>query len=52
LGLAAGRRARKNYDVSMMVQAYEEVYESLADKAHGVKAESVLHRQGVPLRQI
>ena len=52
LGLAAARRARKNYDVSMMVQAYEEVYESLADQAHGVKAESVLHRQGVPLRQI
>jgi glycosyltransferase involved in cell wall biosynthesis len=52
LGMAAARRARKNYDVSTMVQAYEEVYESLVDQAHGVKAESVLHRQGVPLRQI
>jgi glycosyltransferase involved in cell wall biosynthesis len=52
LGMAAARRARKNYDVSTMVLAYEEVYESLVDQAHGVKAESVLHRQGVPLRQI
>jgi glycosyltransferase involved in cell wall biosynthesis len=52
LGMAAARRARKNYDVSTMVQAYEEVYERLVDQAHGVKAESVLHRQGVPLRQI
>jgi glycosyltransferase involved in cell wall biosynthesis len=52
LGLAAALRARKNYDVSMMVQAYEEVYETLVEQAHGVKAESVLHRQGVPLRQI
>jgi glycosyltransferase involved in cell wall biosynthesis len=52
LGMAAARRARKNYDVSTMVQAYEEVYESLVDQAHGVKAESVLHQQGVPLRRI
>jgi glycosyltransferase involved in cell wall biosynthesis len=52
LGMAAARRARKNYDVSTMVLAYEEVYESLVDQAHGVKAESVLHRHGVPLRQI
>ena len=52
LGMAAARRARKNYDVSTMVQAYEEVYESLVDQAHCVKAESVPHQQNVSPRQI
>ena len=52
LGMAAAQRARKNYDVSTMVQAYEEVYESLVDQAHGVKAESVPHQQNVSPRQI
>jgi glycosyltransferase involved in cell wall biosynthesis len=52
LGMAAARRARKNYDVSTMVQAYEQVYESLVDQVHGVKAESVPYQQGVSPRQI
>jgi glycosyltransferase involved in cell wall biosynthesis len=52
LGMAAARRARKTYDVSAMVQAYEELYESLVDQAHGLNAQGVLHQQGVSLRQV
>jgi hypothetical protein len=50
--MAAARRARKNYDVSTMVQAYEEVYESLVAQARGVKAESAPYQQGMSPRQI
>jgi glycosyltransferase involved in cell wall biosynthesis len=42
LGMAAARRARENFDVSTMVQAYEEVYENLVDHSHRLNAESVL----------
>jgi glycosyltransferase involved in cell wall biosynthesis len=41
MGIAAARRARKNYDVSRMVQAYEELYEDLVDHSHRLSAESV-----------
>jgi len=41
MGMAAARRARKNYDVSRMVQAYEELYEDLVDHSHRLSAESV-----------
>jgi len=33
-GMAAARRARENFDVSTMVQAYEKVYENLVDRSH------------------
>jgi glycosyltransferase involved in cell wall biosynthesis len=52
LGTAAARRAREKFDVSTMVQAYEALYESLAGQAHGLKAEGVLHRRGISLRQV
>ncbi len=52
LGRAAARRARERFDVSTMVQAHEALYESLVDQAHRPNAEGVLHRQGVPLRQV
>jgi glycosyltransferase involved in cell wall biosynthesis len=51
-GMAAARRARKTYDASMMVHAYEELYESLADQAHGRHAQGVLQHQDVSLRQV
>ena len=52
LGRAAARRAKENFDVSTMVQAYEELYENMVDRPHRLKAETVLGRQGVSLRQI
>jgi glycosyltransferase involved in cell wall biosynthesis len=52
LGMAAARRAREKFDVSAMVQAYEELYESLVDQAHGLNSQGVLHQQDVSLRQV
>jgi glycosyltransferase involved in cell wall biosynthesis len=52
LGRAAARRAKENFDVSTMVQAYEELYENMVDHPHRLKAETVLGRQGVSLRQV
>jgi len=31
MGMAAAQRARENYDVSTMVQAYEELYEDVVN---------------------
>jgi len=52
LGRAAARRAKQNFDVSTMVQAYEELYEKLVNLPRGSKAETVLGRQGVSVPQI
>jgi glycosyltransferase involved in cell wall biosynthesis len=52
LGMAAARRAKENFDVSIMVRAYEELYENLVDHSHPVKAGSVVRRQGVSLGQV
>ena len=51
LGKAAARRAKENFDVSAMVQAYEEMYENLLDPSHRLEAEGVLRRQSTSLRQ-
>jgi glycosyltransferase involved in cell wall biosynthesis len=51
LGRAAAQRARENFDVSAMVQAYEEMYENLLDPAHRLEAESVVRRQSTSLRR-
>jgi glycosyltransferase involved in cell wall biosynthesis len=42
LGMAAARRARRNYDVSTMVRAYEGLYEGLIDKARRLSAQGAL----------
>jgi glycosyltransferase involved in cell wall biosynthesis len=52
LGNAAARRARQDFDVSIMVQAYEKLYEKLVNLRHGLKAETVLGRQGVSVPQV
>jgi glycosyltransferase involved in cell wall biosynthesis len=52
LGSAAARRAKQNFDVSTMVQAYEELYEKLVNLPHGLKAETALGRQGVSVPQV
>jgi glycosyltransferase involved in cell wall biosynthesis len=52
LGTAAALRAREDFDVSTMVQAYEGLYESLGDQANLLKAEGLLHQQSLPLRRI
>jgi glycosyltransferase involved in cell wall biosynthesis len=49
MGIAAARRARENYDVSIMVQAYEELYEDLVNHSHPRNAESVLRKSAIPV---
>jgi glycosyltransferase involved in cell wall biosynthesis len=49
VGMAAARRARENYDVSVMVQAYEELYEDLLNHSHRRNAESVLRKSAIPI---
>ena len=51
LGRAAARRARENFDVSAMVQAYEEMYEGLVDPAHRLEAKRLVQRQSTSLRR-
>jgi glycosyltransferase involved in cell wall biosynthesis len=51
MGMAAARRARKNYDVSRMVQAYEELYEDLVDHSHRLSAESVPRESAIPAEE-
>jgi glycosyltransferase involved in cell wall biosynthesis len=48
LGTAAARRARENYDASMMVRAYEELYEDLVNRSHRRNAESALRKSAIP----
>jgi glycosyltransferase involved in cell wall biosynthesis len=50
-GMAAARRARKTYDVSRMVQAYEGVYESLVDHSRRLNAECVLRESDIPAEE-
>jgi glycosyltransferase involved in cell wall biosynthesis len=51
-GMAAAQRAKENFDVSAMVQAYEEVYENLVSHSRCLTTESPAGRQSVPLRQV
>src|SRR6267143_1226212 len=51
LGMAAARRARKNYDVPRMVQAYEELYENLVDHSYRLGAESVPRESAIPAEE-
>jgi len=48
LGTAAARRTRENYDTSMMVRAYEELYEDLVNHSHRRNAERALRRSAIP----
>jgi glycosyltransferase involved in cell wall biosynthesis len=47
-GMSAARRARENYDVSVMVRAYEELYEDLVNRSHRRNAENVLRKSPIP----
>jgi len=47
LGLAAARRARQSYDVSTMVRAYEELYDSVFHQSRHLKAESYLRESAI-----
>jgi len=49
MGMAAARRARENYDVAIMVQAYEELYEDLLNHSHRRNAERVLRKSAIPI---
>ncbi len=50
-GLAAARRAREKFDVSTMVQAYEELYEELINVSHPLKAETLLRKFTPPAEE-
>jgi glycosyltransferase involved in cell wall biosynthesis len=52
MGAAAARRAKENFDVSRMVQAYEQLYENLVDHSHRLKARPVLCGQSMSLREV
>lgn len=56
LGTAAAQRARKNFDVSAMVRAYEglyeRLYERLADQTHPLNVQSAPRQQSMSLRQV
>lgn len=45
MGRAAAQRARENFDVSRMVQAYEQLYENLIDRSNGIETEAGLVRE-------
>jgi glycosyltransferase involved in cell wall biosynthesis len=51
LGMAAARRARENFDVSTMVEAYEELYENFVDHSHGLNGESLLRESAIPAEE-
>jgi glycosyltransferase involved in cell wall biosynthesis len=40
MGAAAARRAKEKFDVSVMVKAYEELYETLSSQQHGRKQDN------------
>jgi glycosyltransferase involved in cell wall biosynthesis len=48
LGKAAERRAREQFDVSTMVEAYEGLYEELVDDPHHLEGKSVLREPVIP----
>lgn len=48
LGMAAAHHARENFDVSNMVHAYEEVYETLAKNSRQWNARGVLPESVIP----
>lgn len=52
MGAAAARRAKENFDVSRMVQAYEQLYENLMDHSHRLKARTMLCEQSMSLREV
>jgi len=51
MGTAAARRARENFDVSTMVQAYEEVYEELVEPSHRLNSQGALRKSPVPAEE-
>ena len=48
LGKAAERRAREQFDVSTMVEAYEGLYEELVDDPHHLERKSVIPESVIP----
>jgi glycosyltransferase involved in cell wall biosynthesis len=52
MGAVAARRAKENFDVSRMVQAYEQLYENLANHSQRLKAKPELFGQSMSLREV
>ncbi len=51
LGMAAARRARENFDVATMVQAYQEFYENLVDHSHRLNRKSARWESAIPAEE-
>jgi len=51
LGMAAPRRARENFDVATMVQAYQEFYENLVDDSHRLNRKSARWESAIPAEE-
>lgn len=52
MGAAAARRAKETFDVSRMVQAYEQLYENLVNHSQRLKAKPELFGQSMSLREV
>ncbi len=51
LGMAAPRRARENFDVATMAQAYQEFYENLVDDSHRLNRKSARWESAIPAEE-
>jgi hypothetical protein len=51
MGMAAARRAKENFDVSTMVQAYERLYESLLHPSQRLNRVSVRPESAMPAEE-
>jgi len=51
LGVAAARRARENFDVATMVQAYQGFYENLVNHSHRLQGKSVRWESAIPAQR-
>ena len=52
MGVTAALRAKDNFDVSKMVQEYEQLYEHSIDHSHRLGTETVLRQRGMSLREV
>jgi glycosyltransferase involved in cell wall biosynthesis len=52
MGSAGAQRAKERFDVSVMVQEYEHLYQSVMDHSRHLKAESVVSPQELSFREV
>lgn len=52
MGMGGQARAKNHFDVSRMIREYEQIYESLRDRSLRLKAEKILQRHDLFLREV